>query len=321
MGPGDDKPRARGAFVGEVLANERLCQDQVRLLLALEGFPPSRPGQFVQLQCRGLHEQLCAREVNWPAGKLPHFTQAELTDHEPLLRRPFSLAGRRRDADGRDVLTIIHRTVGTGTRWLAGVRAGQRLSVLGPLGNAFAIDADKPLAALVGGGVGIPPMLYLAEALTGAGKRAVAFSGARSASLLPVTLGDGAEVAADGRETLCVREFAACGIPSVIATDDGSLGRSGTISEAFRDWLNVRARDGGRLVVYACGPEPMARAVAETCLSRGVACQLALERNMACGMGTCQSCAVKVCDDSDAGWSYKLCCTDGPVFDARRLLW
>jgi len=316
----DSQPR-RGAFIGQVTCNQAICDEHYLLRLAVKGFPASRPGQFVQLQCRGLEEQISVREVDWPDGGGPRFTQAELTDHEPLLRRPLSLAGRSEGRDGRAVLEFIYRTIGTGTSWLSGVEVGRNLSVLGPLGGGFRIRPDKPMAALVAGGVGIPPMLYLAEALTAAGKEAFAFCGVRNARLLPLTVPPHAEVTATGRPTLCVTEFAVHGIPAAIATDDGSAGFGGMASEVFRNWLNAHVDSAEGLAVYCCGPEPMMQAVGQTCVSRGIECQLAMERHMACGMGTCQSCVVKVRDDGEAGWSFRLCCTDGPVFDAGRIVW
>lgn len=313
--------KKRGAFVAEVLENVPLCAEHFRIVLLVPDFPPSRPGQFIQLQCRGLAEQVGARQVNWSPQRLPKLTQSELAEAEPLLRRPFSLAGRRDGGRGVE-LDVIYRTIGTGTHWLAGAKKGERLSILGPLGNGFAVREGKPQAALIGGGVGIPPMIYLAEQLRLAGKEVVAFNGARSAKLLPLKLLPTQEVSTAAKPTPCVAEFAAFGAASVIATDDGSAGFSGLVSEAFENWLGARAPQPGRLVVYCCGPEELMRAVAETCIREGIECQLALERHMACGMGTCQSCIVKIRDDTgEKGWSYKLCCTDGPVFDARDVLW
>ena len=329
--------KQRGTFVGEVIANDRICDEHYLIRLAMPDFPPTRAGQFVQLQCRPLSEQVSLREVDWTEHRLPVFTQSELTDREPLLRRPLSLAGRC-DADGSTVLDIIYRAIGTGTTWLSGIGPPQRLSVLGPLGNAFGIFEDKPLAVMVAGGVGIPPMLYLAEALTAAGKTAFAFAGVRSAHLLPLTPLGRAELSSAPHPTHCIAEFADRGVAAVAATDDGSLGFRGMVSDAFRQWLDARAEDPAALVVYCCGPEPMMRTVAEVCIARGVECQLAMERHMACGMGTCQSCIVKVRDESEGppaaaqrggdtdgrpegGWSFKLCCTDGPIFDARDILW
>ncbi len=313
--------KRRGVFLAEVTANETLCREHFRLRLAMQEFPPTRPGQFVQLQCRPVAPQASLVDVDWSEGKPPKFTQAELTDREPLLRRPLSLGGRRELASGGVELEIIYRAVGTGTRWLSGLAAGGEVSVLGPLGNAFRIWPDKPQAALIGGGVGIPPMLYLAEALQVAGKESFAFAGARTASLLPLNVLDGVEISSAGRPSMCVAEFAQQGTATALATDDGSLGFGGTVSEAFRNWLNAHVEDEADLVVYCCGPEPLMQAVADICLSREIECQLAMERHMACGMGTCQSCIIKTHRDAEAGWSYKLCCTDGPVFDAREIIW
>ena len=311
----------RGRFVGEVTCNRALCAEHYLVSLALRDFPASQPGQFVQLQCRPIGEQVSARKVDWPEGKPPVFTQPELTDREPLLRRPFSLAGRRTSDDGRVVLDIIYRTIGAGTGWLSGVEPRTQLSMLGPLGNAFRIAKDKKVAVLVGGGVGIPPMLYLAEALGRAGKKVFAFCGVRAAELLPLRLADGVAASAAGEPAPCVVELAGCGAQTAIATDDGSLGYAGLVSDAFTNWLERHMRYSRSLVVYSCGPEAMMRSVAKACAACRIDCQLALERHMACGMGTCQSCVVKIRDESEMGWSYKLCCTDGPIFDAKDVVW
>ena len=309
----------RGVFVARVVANLRLCEGHYRLRLEVEGFPPSRPGQFLQVQCRPMEGQQDLRELDWKDGRLPQATQRELLGIEPILRRPLSLAGRQ-DVGGVARLDVIYRVIGTGTRWLAGAVEGDEISILGPLGNGFEIR-DRP-AALVGGGVGIPPMIYLAAALAGAGNPVVALNGARTAALLPLTLIPGVAPRADGEPTGAVAEFAELGVPSAVATDDGCLGYAGLVSAAFEKWLNAHRPGADDLVVYGCGPEAMMRAVARTCEGHGLECQLALERHMACGMGTCQSCIVKVKDPAKAnGWSYKLCCADGPVFDATQLLW
>lgn len=308
-------------FVAEVISNEAICREHYALSLAVAGFPPTRPGQFVQLQCRPTGEQVSAAEVAWSSDGRPIFTQPELTRGEVMLRRPFSLAGRSRADDGRDVLKIIYRTVGAGTAWLAGAKPGAAISVLGPLGNGFSVSAGKKVAVLVGGGVGIPPMLYLAEALAAAGKKIFAFCGARSADLLPVAVTDRADVCPGGVPSACLSQFASCGAAAAIATDDGSLGAAGTVGDLFSRWLDENIRYCHALAVYSCGPEAMMRSVAAACVPRAIFCQLALERHMACGMGTCQSCVVKIRDGSAGGWSFKLCCTDGPVFDARDVIW
>ncbi|MDP6634377.1 MAG: dihydroorotate dehydrogenase electron transfer subunit [Phycisphaerae bacterium] len=304
----------------KVLSNRQLCRGHYFLRLGGRKFPETKPGQFVQLQCRVPGPQAGWTEVAVSDGGWPELTGRELTQGEPILRRPLSLAGRR-DTEFDVELDIIYSVVGKGTEWLATAREHAEISLLGPLGNVFAVSGDKPRAALVGGGVGIPPMIYLASAMQTAGKDAVAFCGARSADMLPVTLAPGVEAAADGRPSASISQFGQFGVDSVIATDDGSLGWKGFVSEPLAVWLDGLANPADDAVVYTCGPEPMMRAVAEICIERGVACQVSLERHMACGMGTCQSCVCKTRSEAEEGWSYKLCCTDGPVFDASQIIW
>ncbi len=308
----------RGIFRASVLENRRICPDHYLLRLELAALPPTRPGQFVNVRCGRLPPD--AAVVDWPEGAWPRLTQPELADRQPLLRRPFSLAGRR-DLPGGVHLEILHRVVGVGTAWLAELGAGAEVDLLGPLGNGFSVGDDRPVAVLVGGGVGIPPLLYLAETLAPAGKQTVAFVGARTARLLPLTVAESEPPSQAGRPTMCTAEFAARGAATVVATDDGSLGVAGMAHEALARWLERQRLKPGELAVYACGPEPMLRAVADLCGARAVRCELALERHMACGMGTCQSCVVKVRDAAPPGWRYKLACRDGPVFDAEELIW
>ena len=177
----------RGVFLGTVGANERLCDEHALVRIVVDNFPQTRPGQFVQLQCRPLGEQAGAIEVQLSPDRPPQFTQAELTDKEPLLRRPLSLAAVAR-GHGQVELDIIYRTIGAGTRWLWQVEPGTQVSILGPLGNGFSIRAGKAHAALVAGGVGIPPMLYLAASLAEAGRGVTTFSGVRSANLMPLAI-------------------------------------------------------------------------------------------------------------------------------------
>jgi dihydroorotate dehydrogenase electron transfer subunit len=312
----------------------------------------------VQIACRDVDMidalgDASAREIEWadPSGSerphVPDLRSPELLGPLALLRRPFSLAGRRdlRDSAGGVVATdldVIHRVVGVGTDWLSRLSTGDAVSILGPLGNRFELPRPDETAVLVGGGVGIPPMLYLAEAL--AGRKCVAFCGAVSRDLLPLTITRGAagaddaddadDAAAAHEPSRDVREFARHGIPSVVTTDDGSYGFRGFVTQALERYLDARRADdpAAAFVLYTCGPEPMMKRVAEIGLSRGLPVQVAVERAMACGMGTCQSCCIKArVRSSEFGvqedhgglddWVYKLACTDGPVFRADALLW
>ncbi len=189
------------------------------------------------------------------------------------------------------------------------------------------------MACLVGGGVGIPPMMYLATARWArrAGKSAVAFIGCSGRDLLPVTFRagpDAMESDANGEPVMNVEEFREFGYPAVITTDDGSIGMKGYVTQALRRFFAAQAgANAGRLngtVVCCCGPTPMMKATARVAAEFEVPCQVSLEQPMACGMGTCQSCIIKYRPHGSAegtDWKYRLTCTDGPVFDSRDILW
>ncbi len=308
----------KGQFLASVSANVPLCREHYRLVLRLSGFPATKAGQFIQIFCRDVGQEMEFGE-NRGHGK-------ELIGPMAMLRRPFSLAGRR-DAGGGVELDIIHRVVGVGTDWLAKLRTGDEVSILGPLGNVFELPKADGMAILVGGGVGIPPMLYLAEAL--AGRKAVAFAGALSRDLLPLTIRSGDAPGGDSVEPgPIVEEFSRHGIPSIITTDDGSFGFRGFVTQALEKYLDHNSSGGARPTIYTCGPESMMKRVAEIAAAREIECQVAVERAMACGMGTCQSCCIRV-RKPDASkpplvgrdWCYRLACTDGPIFRGADLLW
>jgi dihydroorotate dehydrogenase electron transfer subunit len=200
--------------------------------------------------------------------------------------------------------------------------------VLGPLGNRFELPPPDGVALMVGGGVGIPPMMYLAERLQG--RKAVAFAGAVTRDLLALTITDDAPPpnAYDADPLYNIAEFSRFGIPAVITTDDGSYGFRGFITQALEKYLDRYFQGNTSPIIYTCGPEPMMKRVTDIAAARNLQCQIAVERAMACGMGTCQSCCIKVkkADPSQppmAGkdWAFRLACTDGPVFQAKDLLW
>ncbi|HEY7088361.1 MAG TPA: dihydroorotate dehydrogenase electron transfer subunit, partial [Tepidisphaeraceae bacterium] len=218
----------------------------------------------------------------------------------------------RTDRGGETELEIIHRVVGVGTDWLSRLQVGDQVSILGPLGNRFELPLQGHTAILVGGGVGIPPMLYLAAALEGRG--AVAFCGATTRDLMPLTIDSNSQA----------EEFTRHRVRSVLSTDDGTLGFRGFVTQALEKYLDSPPAPNAprQIVIYTCGPEPMMKRVAEIAMARSIPCQIAVERAMACGMGTCQSCVIRVQAPADPkGWVYKLACTDGPIFRAADLLW
>jgi dihydroorotate dehydrogenase electron transfer subunit len=321
----------RDQFTATVIANIPLCREHFKLVLRVaEAFPKTEPGQFVQLACREPRADYSPEtEFEWAEGQTLGIEGQELMSPLAFLRRPFSLAGRR-DVSGGVELDVIHRVVGIGTDWLARLRVGDAVGVLGPLGNRFEVPAAGQQAILVGGGVGIPPMLYLAEKL--AGRDAVAFCGALTRELLPLTVVDGVAQPGEGDATphATIEEFSRHGVDAVISTDDGSFGFRGFVTQALEKYLDQRRITGGPApVIYTCGPEPMMKRVADIAAARGLECQIAVERAMACGMGTCQSCCIRLKRDpkrdgrafAGKDWIYKLACTDGPVFRGADLLW
>ncbi|UCG15562.1 MAG: dihydroorotate dehydrogenase electron transfer subunit [Phycisphaerales bacterium] len=287
--------------------NPRICDEHHRLTIAGRQFPPAEPGQFITLAAPSPADE---RTVSF-ARQSPFY-----------LRRAFSIAGLRRTSSEVEI-DVLYRVVGAATSWMAGLTADDPVSVIGPLGNRFPVSDSKRHAWLVAGGAGLPPVLWMAEALQRRGKEATAFYGARSRNLLPLSVPRPGELPRDGiTVSHGVLEFSRCGVPVIVSTDDGSIGYAGNVVESVRRFAATYAIDVADLVVYACGPEPMLRSLSEWAVGREVQCYLCTERAMACGMGTCQSCVIPVRSGTDpAGWEYKLCCTDGPVFGAADVLW
>lgn len=216
------------------------------------------------------------------------------TGMDPLLRRPFSV---HQVAEG-GLLQILFKVIGKGTAWIAGLQPGRELDLLGPLGRGFDHSASAGGHCLVGGGIGIAPLLFLAKKLLQT----------NGASAVKVLLG-----ARTGEEIVSLAEdFGALGLEVLTTTEDGSLGRQGQVTD-----LMTTLPQGTPPTVYACGPYPMLRAVTGLCRSRGWACQVSLETVMACGLAACLGCAVSRFDMN----GYVHVCKDGPVFDADEVAW
>ena len=177
-------------------------------------------------------------------------------------------------------------------------------------------------------------MIYVAQAIAARGVgKAVAFAGALTRDLMSLTVDDSAAAAPHQPNSplFNVAEFAQFGVPALLTTDDGTLGTTGYVTDALERYLDAWITDNAdrnRAVIYTCGPEPMMKRVQSIGAARGIRVQVAVERAMACGMGTCQSCCIKV-KKPDAAlpplagreWCYRLACTDGPVFEGDQLLW
>jgi dihydroorotate dehydrogenase electron transfer subunit len=223
---------------------------------------------------------------------------------ETVLRRPFSIARVR----GEEVV-LLYRIVGSGTQWMRARRFGDPVDAMGPLGRAFELRAAKR-TLLVGGGLGIAPLLGLAEALAAAGRGGPieALLGVRTeGDVFGPTLTEGL-----GRLALAWS----------FATDDGSAGFAGNVVQLLARRLDELAAAGGSasdLAVYAAGPERMLGATARLCLTRGLDLQVSMEAHMGCGVGACRACGIVTWRDPSR--INGRVCREGPVFDAREILW
>lgn len=208
-----------------------------------------------------------------------------------LLRRPISVCTCQED-EPYDLVTIVFEVRGEGTQWLAERSMGDELDVLGLAGNGFSIQPNGRYL-LVGGGIGIPPMLGCAQFTHG---KSTAILGGRSKDKI---------ILADRFEEECAKVM--------VATDDGSLGYHGFVDALVRRELT---EDKAYDAVLACGPKPMLRNVARVAEEFGVPCLVSMEERMGCGVGACLVCA---CDMADG--SRKHVCKDGPVFDSKEVDW
>ncbi len=315
-------PRRCCAQWARVARTERVCRAHVALEFEVPEFPAAEPGQFVELLCRERADERLQTH-DWPDETAPPaLCDPELRTRSAFLRRPFSLADQWTDAHGSVHLLVISRTIGVGTSWLEHLQVGDSVDVTGPLGKPFLIPEEPRPLLLVGGGVGIPPLLFLARRLHERSRAGVSLVfGATSADLLPVARI--AEPSGDAANpTCCLALPGGASFPAILTTDDGTLGVRGRVTDGIAAWWDAhRRREHGTPMVLACGPEPMLAAIARQARQLGFDAQLCIERPMGCGLGTCLSCVVRVHDLSrSAGWRWALTCTEGPVFDRDALL-
>ena len=220
----------------------------------------------------------------------------------------------------RTTAELLYCVLGPASVRLTTLDSGDSLSVLGPLGNGFSVPQGKRLALLLVGGMGAPPIRCLAKSLRAEypDTNVVAFVGAKTAQSLPF---EGRFDEVPQRVDFLIPAFAEFGIPSAVTTDDGSAGQRGFITQRLDQWLDEQ-RDWSpqTTIIYACGPEAMLAATARLAAQRNIDCQVSMERRMACGIGVCQSCVVECRVEGSDETVYKLCCQDGPVFDARTVV-
>ena len=260
---------------GTVLRQSTLAPGIFSMEIATGAASFARPGQFISLYS---------------------------DDPSHILPRPISLCQIDRDGsrfgNGQPALRIVYRTVGAGTKEFSRKKSGDRIGLFGPLGNGF---EDRPKAEkvlLVGGGIGIPPMVALAEALEKNGfskDQMISCMGYRDRALF-----------LDSELERCSRFYP--------ATEDGSVGTKGTVLDAIRE-QSLTAD-----MMFACGPKPMLRALKEYAASLDLPLYISMEERMACGIGACLGCVCKTVDtDEHSRVKNTRVCADGPVFDARRI--
>ena len=244
-------------------------------------------------------------------GSFAHLT----VDDDIPMRRPLSIM-RANAREGW--IDILYKIVGPGLAALSRRRVGERLSVLGPIGRGFTLDPKRPRPLLIGGGVGIPPMIFLAEALAGdsrAAWRPLVLMGseipfpfqARPSTLLVPGIPAGVIAAMPLLDDW--------GIPSRLASRSGFPGCfDGFVTELGAAWLaSLDSATLAEVEIFACGPTPMLEATAKLAARVGVPCQVSLEEFMACAVGGCAGCTVRV--KTPTGPAMKRVCVDGPVFD------
>lgn len=216
------------------------------------------------------------------------FISVYTKDPSKLLPRPISLCGIDKE-QGR--LRIVYRVAGEGTKEFSGYQAGDDIKILGPLGNGFPLDLDKK-AFLIGGGIGIPPMLELAKNLNCEKQMVIGYR---------------------DDQLFLKKEFEPYG-DVYVATEDGSVGTKGNVLDA------IRANGLDAEVIYACGPTPMLRALKAYAKEKGMECYISLEERMACGIGACLACVCKTKEkDEHSHVNNKRICKDGPVFRAEEV--
>jgi len=320
-----------------ILLHSRITADYFRLrLLCPEIARLAQPGQFVMLR------------VN--------------EGRDPVLRRPFSFSRifspqeKKTKPEDEGVLEICYKVVGRGTSLMTQLREGQRLDLLGPLGKGFWATTGSKRAILVGGGIGIAPLIPWGEHLQRERKKKKTTS--KSLEETPEVL---ILIGGKSRERILgIKEFKKMGLDPQMATEDGSLGMPGLVTDLLEQELMTRGRNSA--VLYACGPMPMLARVSQIADQFDLPCQVLLEARMACGVGACLGCAVKVKEkrfwgireamESNAGeeeilsggecggremgaeeenliariaeipaFRYVRACQEGPVFEGREILW
>lgn len=243
-----------------VVSQEQIATDIFSMWIRTEAAETARPGQFISMYTN---------------------------DGSKLLPRPISICEIDKE---KGMLRVVYRVTGenTGTEQFSKMKAGDSLPIIGPLGNGFPLEkAEGKKAFLMGGGIGVPPILELAKQLNCEKQIIIGYRDA---------------------ETFLRKEFEENGTV-YISTEDGSVGTKGNVMDAIRE--NALTAD----IIMACGPTPMLRAIKNFAEENGIECYVSMEERMACGIGACLGCVCKSTEkDHHTNVHNKRCCKDGPVF-------
>ena len=256
------------------------------------------------------------------AAKAGQFVSVYSNDRSKLLPRPISLCGIDRD---EDTIRLVYRVTGenTGTEEFSKLVMGDRIRILGPLGNGFTVEPGKK-AFLIGGGIGVPPMLQLAKDINSG---VVQTTGAVDTNTQEKGQTEEKQINGHGKKicdmniimgyrdenTFLLDEFKEQA-DSFVATEDGSVGTKGNVIDAIKE--NGLEAD----LIYACGPMPMLRALKAYAMEHDMECYVSMEERMACGIGACLACVCKTKDkDAHSNVNNKRICKEGPVFNAKEV--
>lgn len=250
--------------MGEVLFQEVLVDGIFELILSVPAIAKeAKAGQFVELY----------------TGK-----------GEMLLPRPISICQIDKE---KGTLRLLYQAIGKGTTYFSTLETGDTIKVMGPLGNGFSYDENKKSYTVIGGGIGVPPLLQLVQELKG---EVNVFIGAKTNPIL-------------------VLDMEKAGAKVHIATDDGSVGFHGNAVELLRQ-VNPKTD-----MIFSCGPKVMLREVARYAQEKNIPAQVSMEERMACGIGACVGCAVKIRKEGASDWQHLKVCKDGPVFLGAEVVW
>lgn len=276
---------------GEILSIDEFAGDQfIMRIRAPKCAAAAQPGSFVHITC----------------------------DDSLSMRRPLSIM-----RVGDDWIEILYKIVGQGLRLLSQKKPGDVASVLGPIGQPFRMSPERPNTLLIGGGVGIPPMVYIADWLRQDAGNWKPFAILGSEIPFPFELQtsslDIAGVDESVSSTMPLLEN--WGIPARLTSLQGYEGcHNGYVTDLADKWLaSLPDNELAKVEVFACGPTPMLKAVADLAARYDIPCQVSLEEFMACAVGGCAGCAVKI--NTPDGEAMKRVCVDGPVFDSSTVVW